>query len=215
MDKPTIGSLIEKEVRKKFYITEFADKIDCERGNVYNIFKRNNIDIALLRKISEVLEHNYFEDLAKDIDLARPVPLDEKELERLQAINQFLECVPKVFERLNIPAAIVAGTKVGIEKEIPLPDFILSDFNITFCIGQTYEEKSNGFWGNNVIFQKVPQYDKYKMVYYWKSDGIQYLDIAIVYQTEEEWFETIQYALEEIKTGYLPNTWHYIQSLKG
>ncbi len=89
--KPTIGSLIKDEIDDQHIpITKFAKMINCERNNVYNIFKRNTIDIQLLQRISIVLKHNFFEDLAKDIDLARPVPIDDKELERLRAINQFL-----------------------------------------------------------------------------------------------------------------------------
>lgn len=211
--KPTIGSLIKDEVNAQHIpITKFAKMINCERGNVYDIFKRNTIDIQLLQRISIVLKHNYFEDLAKDIDLARPVPIDEKELERLRAINQFLESVPKAFERQNIDVAIVSGTKHGKEKEIPTPDFFLSRFNITFTIGQTYEEKCNGFWEGNVIFQKCNT--NANMVCYWTiTEGIQRLDIAIVNKTEEEWFETIQEALEVIKVEYLPRTWYYLKSL--
>ena len=211
--KPTIGSLIKDEVDDQHIpITKFAKMINCRRGNVYNIFKRNTIDIQLLQRISIVLKHNYFEDLAKDIDLARPVPIDDKELERLRAINQFLEAVPKAFEKLGIDVAIVSGTKKGLEKEIILPDFILSKFNITFTIGQTYEEKCNGFWKGNVIFQKCNT--KADMVCYWTiTEGIQQLDIAIVNKTEEEWFETILEALEVIKIEYLPLTWNYLQSI--
>lgn len=211
--KPTIGSLINDEVRRQqIPITKFAEMIKCERNNVYNIFKRNTIDIQLLQRISIVLKHNFFEDLAKDIDLARPVPIDDKELEKLRAINQFLESVPKAFEKLGIDVAIVSGTKKGLEKEIILPDFILSKFNITFTIGQTYEEKCNGFWKGNVIFQKCNT--KADMVCYWTiTERIQQLDIAIVNKTEEEWFETIQEALEVIKIEYLPKTWYYLKSL--
>lgn len=58
--KETIGKLIEKEVRKKqISITSFADKICCKRNNVYDIFKRSKIDIVQLKKISQVLEHNF------------------------------------------------------------------------------------------------------------------------------------------------------------
>lgn len=211
--KPTIGSMINDEVRRQqIPINQFAKMINCERNNVYNIFKRNTIDIQLLQRISIVLKHNFFEDLAKDSDLARPVPIDEKELDRLRAINQFLESVPKAFEQIGIDVAIVNGTKVGLEKEIPLPDFVLSKYNITFTIGQTYETKCNGFWDNAIIFQKCNT--KADMVCYWKiTDGIQYLDIKIDYKSDEEWLETIQEALEEIEIEYLPRTWNYLNTL--
>ena len=67
----TIGNRIENEVRKQEWnITEFADAICCKRNNVYDIFKRNNLDIKLLARISKVLKHNYFKDLAEEPELA-------------------------------------------------------------------------------------------------------------------------------------------------
>ena len=63
MDKK-IGQLIEERVKKSaFGVTDFAKRIGSERSNVYNIFKRDNIDIALLKKIGQVLEYDFFQDL--------------------------------------------------------------------------------------------------------------------------------------------------------
>ena len=56
----TIGELIEHEVRKQeIPITEFAEMIHCKRNYVYDIFKRNNIDVMQLVAISKVLKHNF------------------------------------------------------------------------------------------------------------------------------------------------------------
>lgn len=41
-----------------------AERIPCERSNVYHIFKRNNIGIDLLFKISMVLGHDFFSELS-------------------------------------------------------------------------------------------------------------------------------------------------------
>lgn len=212
----TIGEMINEEVRRQqISIVDFAKMINYTRTNAYNIFKRNNIDIELLKRISTVLNHNYFEDLANNMDLARPVELSEEETKRLQTIDMFLEAVPNAFEKLGIDATIVFGTKKGIEKDIPLPDFILSNYNITFTVGQTYQKKCNGFWGNQVLFTDVVSNGLTEMVYYYNQiDGIQYLDIAIDYMSEEEWFETIKFALDSIKELFLPRTWYYIDSLK-
>ena len=43
--------------------TAFAKAINKERSNVYNIFKRESIDTDLLKKIGQVLRHDFFEDL--------------------------------------------------------------------------------------------------------------------------------------------------------
>lgn len=207
--------MIEKEVRKQqLSITKFAEKINCKRGNVYDIFQRNCIDIDLLRRISIVLGHNFFEDLAKDKNLARPTDFNEEELKKLRAINQFLECVPKAFERLGINVAIVLGNKTGIEKEIPLPDYVLSVLNITFTVEESYYKRSANFWNGAMIFQSVDGICQDKMVEYYRfDDKIQYLDIAIDYKTEDEWFETINLAVDAIKKLYSQKTWEYLKRI--
>ncbi|MCQ2524912.1 MAG: hypothetical protein MJ123_11285, partial [Lachnospiraceae bacterium] len=204
----TIGEMINDEIRRQqISIVEFAKKINCERSNVYNIFRRNNIDIELLKRISIVLNHNYFEDLAKNMDLAKPVEISDEEIKRLQSIDNFHEAVPNAFERLGIDITITHGTKQGLEKGIPVPDYFLSDFNITFTLGKTYEEKCNGFWGDRIRFTDHLDNGLTNMVcYYTLVNGVQFLNIAIVYMTEEEWYDTIRFALNEIETLYLPNT---------
>lgn len=44
-------------------VTEFARRLNCHRQNVYDIFKREVIDVGLLRRISRVLEHDFVSDL--------------------------------------------------------------------------------------------------------------------------------------------------------
>ena len=211
--QPTIGKLIEKEVRKQNYtIDRFAQMICCQRANVYKIFKRNTIDISQLKLISEALGHNYFEDLAKDVNLARTVPEDEEEKERLRAVEQFIKVVPKVFYELGYSVSVVFGTKIPGYENMPLPDFSLSDFNITFTVGQTYEEKCNGFWENGMTFFPPSKVSPSKMVGVVNQlTGIQSFDIAIDYKTEEQWKETILFVLEEIKSFYMPHTWNFLR----
>lgn len=63
-----IGKLIEQELRKQERtVTWFANKLYCERTNVYSIFKRESIDTALLLRISEILHHNFFDYYIKEI----------------------------------------------------------------------------------------------------------------------------------------------------
>lgn len=63
-----IGQMIREEVKKQGYKTqEFAEKINCARSNVYNIFERDNIDIALLIIISKVLHRNFVLECAQNI----------------------------------------------------------------------------------------------------------------------------------------------------
>ena len=46
----------------------FARRINCHRANVYDIFSRPSIDCDLLARISIALNHNFFADLAAEID---------------------------------------------------------------------------------------------------------------------------------------------------
>ena len=63
-----IGHRIQEEIKNQGRtITWFAQHICCTRENVYDIFKRTNIDTELLSRISKVLNHNFFQDLAEDI----------------------------------------------------------------------------------------------------------------------------------------------------
>ena len=47
-------------------LTKSGKEIPCERTNVYNIFSRKDISTKLLWRISQVLEHNFFEDFSKE-----------------------------------------------------------------------------------------------------------------------------------------------------
>lgn len=63
-----IGELIEQELRKQERtVTWFANKLYCERTNVYSIFKRESIDTTLLLRISEILHHNFFDYYIKEL----------------------------------------------------------------------------------------------------------------------------------------------------
>ena len=63
MDK-IIGEIIrERFEASKMEAVEFARAINRERSNVYNIFKRDSIDTGLLKKIGQVLSHDFFVDL--------------------------------------------------------------------------------------------------------------------------------------------------------
>lgn len=42
-----------------------AREIPCERSNVYHIFKRDDIGVELLMKISRILNHDFFMELSE------------------------------------------------------------------------------------------------------------------------------------------------------
>ena len=60
--KVEIGQKI-KEVfdKRQMKLTDFADELGTVRQNVYRIFKKRHLDTGLLIKISQVLDHNFFQ----------------------------------------------------------------------------------------------------------------------------------------------------------
>ena len=64
-----IGKLIREELfRQERTVTWFAQKLYCERTNVYNIFKRKSIDTELLLRISQILDHDFFKVYQKEME---------------------------------------------------------------------------------------------------------------------------------------------------
>ncbi len=66
-----IGELIRDRLAnepKGNTVTWFAKCLNCHRVNVYDIFKRRTIDTELLWRISVILKHNFFRDLADEFD---------------------------------------------------------------------------------------------------------------------------------------------------
>jgi hypothetical protein len=109
-----IGAKIKEVVTAlRMPVNELADKINKSRTVVYDIFERETIDTGLLLKISNVLDHNFFQYyLESTINLNEPQSsysknssmlnsqLEEcknnfqsaqKEIEYLKKINQLLE----------------------------------------------------------------------------------------------------------------------------
>ena len=66
-----IGEIIKNLVKSKgISVTEFADKINYSRRNVYEIFDKKTIDTGLLIKISTLLGKNLFLLYVSDKDIA-------------------------------------------------------------------------------------------------------------------------------------------------
>lgn len=56
-----IGKEIKAELlRQERGVSWLAEKLRCDRTNVYNIFKRQGIDTSLLERISVILNRNFF-----------------------------------------------------------------------------------------------------------------------------------------------------------
>ena len=192
MNNKTIGELIEREVRKQqIPVTQFAEMICCQRNNVYDIFRRNKIDILLLKKISEVLKRNFFKELAEDLDLI----CESDDSERDKAIAQFYKAVPNALRKLGKDVSIIFQELSDEYSNYPVPDFGLPKYLITFTVGNTMKDRI----GVNPLLP----FD-----YFRNNDGIELeistnllnnsksINIKLDYKTDDEWFKTIKYAFE-------------------
>lgn len=64
-----IGQQIEEELRhQERSVSWFARKLYCNRQNVYDIFRRTNIDAELLLRISLVLGRNFFDEYVAEYE---------------------------------------------------------------------------------------------------------------------------------------------------
>ena len=50
---------------KKATVTDLAAKINTTRTNMHKILRKDNIDIKLLSRISNALEHDFFKDISE------------------------------------------------------------------------------------------------------------------------------------------------------
>lgn len=70
MNQIFIGKLIEEELRNQDRsVVWLADKLNCNRTNVYKIFRRPSIDTELLLRISNILKRNFFDSYTDRLDL--------------------------------------------------------------------------------------------------------------------------------------------------
>ncbi|MBE6287678.1 MAG: XRE family transcriptional regulator [Mediterranea massiliensis] len=63
-----IGKAIEMELhRQERSVTWFANKLFCDRTNVYKIFKKQSIDTELLLRVSAILKHDFFQYYSEEL----------------------------------------------------------------------------------------------------------------------------------------------------
>ena len=65
-----IGKEIEAELRRQGRgVTWLAQRLHCDRTNVYKIFRHEGIDTILLQRIGTVLNRNFFKLYCKELDV--------------------------------------------------------------------------------------------------------------------------------------------------
>ena len=97
-----IGQLIKTVFeRSGMTVSDFARQLNCERTNVYTIFKRRTIDVELPVNISKILEYNFFEDVLKETNLNTKtthdinIKLQDCSEEKMMILKEFLEKINK------------------------------------------------------------------------------------------------------------------------
>lgn len=63
-----IGQHIKQIMRQQgVTATQLAKDICCTRPHIHKIFRKENIDIALLLRISKALKHDFFKDISTEM----------------------------------------------------------------------------------------------------------------------------------------------------
>lgn len=194
----TIGDLINEEVRRQeMPVTKFAKEINCQRNNVYDIFNRSNMDIDLLKRISKVLDVNFFQIIADDLDLVCE-EADNVNQQEQKAVSQFLDVVPKLLEKMGKNAAIFMGNPCPLDIDSDcLPDFSLPDYSISFTFGKTLEERmrANSYLSFEVVRKNAGCEVE---TCFNKCTSLQTVNIQLTYKTEEQWAEILEFAFEVV-----------------
>lgn len=203
MEKKILGQIIKDEVKRQgLKGLDFAERIPCSENNIYKIYNSTSLDTSLLERISKVLNHNFFEDIINgNVDMENPEVI--KEFNNRRAVSQFMETVPLVLEELKRSPIISFGRPIELQKGIQTPDFILTDYWISFTIGETFMERSPAHCNQSCVkYEKIHNNENIEVLineYVWQtrpnSNPIQ-INIKLDYKTKEEWRKTLKFAFE-------------------
>lgn len=201
-ESKTIGSLIKAEVEKQgLSAVEFAERICCERQNVYRIFGRTHIDSVQLAQISRVLDHNFFVDIASDMALSG---VDDKEacqeVYNRTAIAQFCEVVPKVLYKMGVDSFITLGRPLDLSLEIPIPEYTINPFYLTFSTNQLLADNPNCGIASTAVIEKYTDSETGIVIDRWifKHSGFVLYNMLLDYKTEQEWEQTLKFFLTRV-----------------
>ncbi len=63
-----IGQHIKEVMRQQgITATQLANDICCTRPHIHRIFRKDNMDVALLERISIALHYDFFRDLSEEL----------------------------------------------------------------------------------------------------------------------------------------------------
>lgn len=65
-----IGSIIKEVLEKQgIPVIQFAKMIPCSKANAYKILSKDNLDGNLLKRISEILNYDFFQEYSHSLHL--------------------------------------------------------------------------------------------------------------------------------------------------
>lgn len=195
--KKQLGELIRQEIQRQgMSIIEFAEKVGCARGTIYYMFDKNDIGVLQLKRISKILNRNFFKEVAEDLDIVSEIEETMEQREKRIAITNFLEIVPECLKQLGKSAIIVLGRA---DFDTPVPDYCLTDAFISFIYGETFKKRLGDLYNENFMLIKKVEYKGatieciHNLVY----DSIS-INIEITNRTFDEWYEVLEFAYSEI-----------------
>lgn len=61
-----VGHLVQEELsRQRRSVVWLAERLYCDRTNIYRLFRKGDIDTGMLMRLSRILEHDFFADLSR------------------------------------------------------------------------------------------------------------------------------------------------------
>ncbi|HEY9008273.1 MAG TPA: hypothetical protein VIM75_19165 [Ohtaekwangia sp.] len=104
---------------RQIKLTEFADSLGTVRQNVYRIFRKRHLDTGLLLRISQVLDHNFFQyythqpqtsaeqisagnlPIEQESEYQRQLELSRKEIDYLRKIIRLMEEKAELIQQME------------------------------------------------------------------------------------------------------------------
>ena len=205
INKKKIGQLIKEEVeRKDLSVKEFAEKIGCERTHVYKIYDKAHLDTALLGRISKVLGHNFFMDIAENQMLSGLE--DENALQEIRnkmAVSQFIEVIPNVMEKLGVEPTIFLGRPLDIPKTTPIPEYYITPYEnctlfIAFSVGDFLVDQPRCILSQAAKIDRFTNAEIGLEYHIWKFKDLNssFINLKLDYKTEEEWENSLRYIIQ-------------------
>jgi transcriptional regulator with XRE-family HTH domain len=136
-----IGSKIQAVFESRnMKLSDFADELGTVRQNVYRIFKKKDLDTGLLIKVSEVLNHNFFQYYNTDssansraddtvVGLQQQLDLARQEIDYLKRIIHLMDEKARLLRIMeDARGSSAEGQQESGQKENSIADKTVSFF---------------------------------------------------------------------------------------